>query len=57
MEIIIKGKQHLRLSFLARYGHLCFLSNQIAGFFDQQNLWKESIDVLDFLHGDVHQGR
>ena len=26
-----------------------FLSNKIAGFFDHQYLWKETIIVLDFL--------
>ena len=31
------------------------LSNQIPGFFDHQYLWKESIGILDFLHGDNHQ--
>ena len=30
---------------------------QIAGFFDYQCLWKESINGLDFLHGDNHQGK
>ena len=30
-------------------GQLSFLSNQIAGFFDQQCLWKESIDILVFF--------
>ena len=33
------------------------LSNQIAGFFDHQHFWKESINVLDFLHGGSHQGK
>ena len=33
------------------------LSNHIAGFFDDQYLWRESIIVLDFLHRDRHQGR
>ena len=31
-----------------------FLANQIAVFFDHQFLWKESINILDFLHGDNH---
>ena len=26
--------------------------SQIAKFFDHQYLWKESDDILDFLHGD-----
>ena len=30
-------------------------SSQIAIFFDHQYLSKESIDTLDFLHGDNHQ--
>ena len=29
-------------------GHLCLLSNQIAGFFNRQYLWKESTDLLHF---------
>ena len=32
-------------------------SNQITGFFDLQYLWKQSIDILDFLHGDNCQGK
>ena len=27
-------------------------ANQIAVLFDLQYLWKESIDILDFLYGD-----
>ena len=34
MEIIIKEKQHLRLTLLVECGQLCLSSNQIAGFFD-----------------------
>ena len=30
--------------------------NQIAVFFDHQYVWKGSIDLLDFLHGDNHGG-
>ena len=29
-------------------------SNQIARLFDDQYLWKERINILDFLHGDTH---
>ena len=29
-------------------------SNQIARLFDDQYLWKEWINILDFLHGDTH---
>ena len=29
--------------------------NQIAVFFDHQYLWKESINLLDYLHGINHQ--
>ena len=36
---------------------MCLLSNQIAGFFDQQYHWKEPIDISDFLHGHYHQGK
>ena len=30
-------------------------TSQIAGFFDQRYLWKESINIIDFLHGENHQ--
>ena len=30
---------------------MCLSYNQIAGFVDYQYLWKESLDILDFLHG------
>ena len=30
------------------------LPNKIARFFDYQYLWKESNDILGFLHGDSH---
>ena len=33
-----------------------FSANQIAVFFDYQCLWKKSVDLLDFLYGDNHQG-
>ena len=32
-------------------------ANQITVFFDHQYLWKESIDILDFLRGNNHQGK
>ena len=31
------------------------LSNQITGFSDHQYLWKEAINVLDFLYKDIYQ--
>ena len=39
------------------FGQVCLLSKQIAGFFDQQYLWKESVDILDDFHGDIHEGK
>ena len=33
------------------------LFNQIAGFFDHQYIWKECIDILDFLHEGIHEGK
>ena len=33
------------------------LSNQIAGFFDHQDIWNESSDILVFLDGVSHQGK
>ena len=50
MELVIKGVQRLSLPFLFGCGHLCLLPSQIAGFINHQYLWKEWIDVLDFLH-------
>ena len=32
-------------------------TNQVAVFFDHQDLWKESIGTLDFLYGDNNQGK
>ena len=32
-------------------------TNQTPGFLDSEYLWKESIDVLGFLHGACHQGK
>ena len=31
------------------------LSNQIAGFFDYQLLWRETISVIDLLRRDICQ--
>ena len=37
---------------------LLYLScNQIEGFFDQQWIWKETIDVFNFLHRGNHHGK
>ena len=30
------------------------LFNNIAGFFDQQYLWKKSINILNYLDGDCY---
>ena len=60
IEIVIKGRQHVRLSFPVKWGQVGFLSNLIAQFSDHQYLWKESIDLLNlliFLLGDGHQGK
>ena len=35
---------------------MCFVFNQIAGFSDWHYFWKESITILDFLHGDIYHG-
>ena len=32
-------------------------SNQIAGFFDHQYIWKKCLIFLDFLYGDIHVGK
>ena len=57
MEIIINRKWYLRLPLMVGCGQVCLLSDQIARFFDQQYLCKESIHILDFLNGDIHQGK
>ena len=41
---------------LVEHDQVCFLSNQIAGFFDWYYLWKESTDILGFLHGSIYRG-
>ena len=33
---------------------MCFLSNQIAGFFDHKYLWKKSIYILIFEYGQLY---
>ena len=45
------------ISVLVGCGQFCFSSNQVAGVFDYQYLWKESIDILDFVLEDNHQGK
>ena len=55
MEMIIKRRYHVRQALLVGCGQLCFLFIQTAEFFDQQYIWKESIDILEFLHGEMHQ--
>ena len=35
----------------------CVLTDEIAGFFDHQYLWKEAINTLDFLNRDSNQGK
>ena len=41
---------------LVEHDQVCFLPNQIAGFFDRHYLWKESTDILGFLHGNIYRG-
>ena len=52
-ERTIKGRKDLRVPFLVWCCWLCFLSSQIAGFFDHQYFCKESIDTVVFLHETV----
>lgn len=49
MEMIIKGRQHVRLPFLVGCDQMYLLLNQISVFFNHQDLWKELIDILVFL--------
>ena len=51
MEIIKKGSIWV---YHFWSGRVCLLSNQIAGFFNNQYFRKESVDMLDFLHEDNH---
>ena len=55
MVITIKGRYHVRLSLLFGCGQVRFSSDNIAGFFDQQYLWKKQIIVFDILLKDCHQ--
>ena len=55
IAIVIKKRQHVRLPTLVECGQVCFLSNHILGIFDYQYLRKESSDILDFLHENIHQ--
>ena len=55
MDIVIKNRQHLRLPILVGCYQLYLSSNPKAGLFDHQYLWKESVNILDFLLGDNHQ--
>ena len=57
MDLVINIMQHLTQPLLVGFGKVCLLFNQIAGFFDHQYLSKESICILDFLHGFNHQGK
>ena len=34
-----------------------FSTNQIVGFFDHPYLWKECINIFEFLRVDIHQGK
>ena len=55
MEIMMMEiKQHLILPPFVACGQMYLLSNLITGFFDLY-LWKESIDIFNFLYGDNHQ--
>ena len=55
MEIVIKGRYHMRLTLLVGCSKVSLSFNQIAGFFDHQNIWKDSVYVLDILLKDSHQ--
>ena len=35
----------------------CVSTNETAGFLEHQYFGKESIDILVFLPGDIHQGK
>lgn len=48
MQLIVKGRLHLRLPFLIECGEVYLLCNKIAGFVGEHYHWKEPIDVFDF---------
>ena len=56
MVILIKGASISGCTFCWVWPG-CLLSNQFAGFSDQQYLWKKSIDILYFLGGYIQQVR
>ena len=56
MEVVIKRGQHLGL-LLDWICQWCLKSNDIAGFFDHEYLWRESIDILIFCIELAIKGR
>ena len=44
-------------SLLCKLSAEMLLSNQVAGYFYYQYVWKECIIIFDFLHGVIHQGK
>ena len=54
-EFVIKGRSQLRQPLSVGCCQLCYESNQIAGFFYQQFLWKVLAYFLDFLYGNICQ--
>ena len=56
-ELISEEKWHLRLPLLVKFDQLCLSSIPIAGFFDHQYLWKESINVFVFCMQIITKGR
>ena len=50
--VFLDGDSHQRKT--ASESLVCLSLNQIAGFFNQQYTWKELIDILAFVHGDIH---
>ena len=52
-----QGKVPSETKTLVGCGQLCLLFSKIAGYFDHQCLRKESVYILLFLHGDIHQGK
>lgn len=47
----------MKLPLLVGFVQVCFSSNQTVGFFDHKYLRKESIGILDFLHGKSYQSK
>lgn len=56
-EVAHQGKVVSETATLVKCGQMALSSNQVAGFFDQKYLWKESIDILIVCLAIIIKGR